>query len=431
MIAQSKTPGKQHDVQSESDLSRIFVVIPKSFAEDDLRGKFADYDGDIEYVQILRDRETRESKGVGYVKFTKPSTAALAIETCDRSLKAVIAEPKSSKLKQQKLEKEMNVMSVFAAAMQAMPVNPFMDQQSFNYPGMHDQSKNPASTMLAAQASVTEGIANSLAATFNNKRLFVVVSPTVTHDQISSLFDLIPGMDYCDLKRDHNTHESRGIAYVMYKSMGSAIYAKEKLDGFEYPPGSRLVVKFAEENTNNQNGAKTSPTSASGTSMSNAQAMQSFPGYNTTNPGYGTSAAMTGVNPMVFNPVPTAAPFYQPAAATATVTGGTPTPYTSAVLPNPQPFADPSSEVAARLFIVCQPRAPPEQVLKDVFSRFGDLIDVWMVGDRNFGYAKFASKVSADAAITGLNEQEILGMKVKVLHADPPKNEGSRKRPRV
>ena len=426
MIAQSKTPGKQHDVQSESELSRIFVVIPKSFNEDDLRAKFSDYDGDIDYCQVLRDRETRESKGVGYVKFTKPSTAALAIETCDRSLKAVIAEPKSSKLKQHKLEKEKNVMSAFAAAMQAMPVNPFMDQQqSFNFPSIHDQSNNPTNTMMAAQAAVTEGIANQLASSFSNKRLFVIVSPVVNHDQISTLFDLIPGMDYCDLKRDHNTHESRGIAYVMYKSMGSAIYAKEKLNGFEYPPGSRLVVKFAEENTSNQNGKQSSSVGTHAMSMASEQ---SYSGYNTANQGYNTSTSMAGVNPMVFNPIPATTPFYQAASATNT---GTTSPYTTAVLPNPQPFADPSSEVAARLFIVCQPRAPPEQVLKDVFSRFGDLIDVWMVGDRNFGYAKFCTKVSADAAITGLNEQEILGMKVKVLHADPPKNESSRKRPRV
>ena len=423
MIAQSKTPGKQHDVQNESDLSRIFVVIPKSFSEDDLRAKFSDYDSDIDYCQIVRDRETRESRGVGYVKFTKPSTAALAIETCDKTLKAVIAEPKSSKLKQQKLEKEKNVMSVFAAAMQAMPVNPFMDQQSFNFPAIHDQSNNQATSMIAAQAAVTEGIANQLASSFTNKRLFVIVSPTVTHDQISSLFDLVPGMDYCDLKRDHNTHESRGIAYVMYKSMGSAIYAKEKLNGFEYPPGSRLVVKFAEENTSNQNGNK-----SNSAHVGNMGSDQSYSNYNTTNPGYNTTTtAITAVNPMMFNQIPTAAQFYQGSSATNTGT----TPYTTAVLPGPQPFADPSSEVAARLFIVCQPRAPPEQVLKDVFSRFGDLIDVWMVGERNFGYAKFSSKVAADAAITGLNEQEILGMKVKVLHADPPKNETSRKRPRV
>jgi RNA recognition motif-containing protein len=426
MIAQSRTPGKQHDVQSESDLSRIFVVISKSLTEEDLRAKFSDYDGDIDYCQIVRDRETKESKGVGYVKFTKPSTAALAIETCDRSLKAVIAEPKSSKLKQQqKMEKEKNVMSAFAAAMQAMPVNPFMEQQSFNFPGVHEQSNIPANNMIAAQAAVTEGIANQLASSFSNKRLFVIVSPAVTHDQISSLFDLIPGMDYCDLKRDHNTHESRGIAYVMYKSMGSSIYAKEKLNGFEYPPGSRLVVKFAEENTSNQNGNKSGSTDAHVTSM---KTEQSFSGYNTTNQGFNTSTSVAGVNPMVFNPIPAAAPFYQAASSSSSSTA---TPYTTAVLPNPQPFADPSAEIAARLFIVCQPRAPPEQVLKDVFSRFGDLIDVWMVGDRNFGYAKFSSKVSADAAITGLNEQEILGMKVKVLHADPPKNESSRKRPRV
>lgn len=422
MIAQSKTPGKQHDVQNDSDLSRIFVVIPKSFTEEDLRAKFSDFDGDIDYCQIVRDRETRESKGVGYVKFTKPSTAALAIETCDRSLKAVIAEPKSSKLKQQKLEKEKNVMTAFAAAMQAMPVNHFMDQQSFNFPGMHDQSSKPANSMIAAQAAVTEGIANQLASSFNNKRLFVIISPAVTHDQVSSLFDLIPGMEYCDLKRDHNTHESRGIAYVMYKSMGSAIYAKEKLNGFEYPPGSRLVVKFAEENTSSHNGSKSSSTGVHATNMTSESS------YNSSIQAYNPSTAMAAVNPMVFNTIQAPTSFYQ---ATSAANTGTTSPYTTAVLPNPQPFADPSAEVAARLFIVCQPRAPPEQVLKDVFSRFGDLIDVWMVGDRNFGYAKFSSKISADAAIAGLNEQEILGMKVKVLHADPPKNESSRKRPRV
>ena len=346
---------------------------------------------------IARDRETRESKGVGYVKFTKPSIAALAIETCDKSLKAVIAEPKSSNFKQQKLGKKENVMS--AAPMQAMPVNHFMDQDSFNFSVVHDQS-NPANTMIAAQAAVTEGIANHLASSFSNKRLFVIVSPTVTRDQISSLFDLIPGMEYCDLKHvhDHNTHESRGIAYVMYKSVGYATCAKEKLNGFEYPPGSRQV-KFAEENTSSN--------------RIHCSHMHTS-----------TGAPMAAVNPMVFNTIQTPTSFYQASSATNT---GTTSPYTTAVLPNPQPFA----EVAARLFIVCQPRAPPEQVLKDVFSRFGNLIDVWMVGDRNFGYAKFSSKLSADAAISGLNEKEILGMKVTVLHADPPKNECSRKRPRV
>ena len=66
-----------------------------------------------------------------------------------------------------------------------------------------------------------------------------------------------------------------------------------------------------------------------------------------------------------------------------------------------------------------------------LFSRFGNLIDVWMMKDRNFGYAKFASKESADAAIEGMHGHEVLGMKLKVMHADPPKSEASRKRPRT
>ena len=59
------------------------------------------------------------------------------------------------------------------------------------------------------------------------------------------------------------------------------------------------------------------------------------------------------------------------------------------------------------------------------------MIDVWMVKDRNFGYAKFAAKESAEAAIVGLNGHTVMGMKLKVMPADPPKSEASRKRPRT
>ena len=35
-----------------------------------------------------------------------------------------------------------------------------------------------------------------------------------------------------------------GIAYVQYSSGQAATYAKQKLDGFEYPPGYRVAVRF-------------------------------------------------------------------------------------------------------------------------------------------------------------------------------------------
>lgn len=41
--------------------------------------------GDIEYCSIIKNKVTGESKGLGYVRYLKPSQAAQAIENCDRS----------------------------------------------------------------------------------------------------------------------------------------------------------------------------------------------------------------------------------------------------------------------------------------------------------------------------------------------------------
>lgn len=41
--------------------------------------------GDIEYCSIIKNKTTGESKGLGYVRYLKPSQAARAIEECDRS----------------------------------------------------------------------------------------------------------------------------------------------------------------------------------------------------------------------------------------------------------------------------------------------------------------------------------------------------------
>lgn len=38
-----------------------------------------------------------------------------------------------------------------------------------------------------------------------------------------------------------------GHALIRYNNLGSALYAKEKLNGFEYPPGNRLIVNFVDD----------------------------------------------------------------------------------------------------------------------------------------------------------------------------------------
>lgn len=87
-------------------------MIPKTFSEEDLKDTFKvtinndtsdllegpdcektnacvlcvslqEY-GDIEYCVIIKNKSTGESKGLGYVRYYKPSQAAQAIENCDK-----------------------------------------------------------------------------------------------------------------------------------------------------------------------------------------------------------------------------------------------------------------------------------------------------------------------------------------------------------
>merc|ERR1712012_782316 len=90
-----------------------------------------------------------------------------------------------------------------------------------------------------------------------NCRLSVVASSGINQDQLWRLFDLVPGLDYCELKRQdlrnggaggRERQNNKAWGVVVFNNPQSATYAKEKLHGFEYPPGHRLIVKFEEMN---------------------------------------------------------------------------------------------------------------------------------------------------------------------------------------
>ena len=48
---------------------------------------------------------------------------------------------------------------------------------------------------------------------------------------------------------------------------------------------------------------------------------------------------------------------------------------------------------------MCHPSPPPPYALKDVFGRFGNLIDIYILNGKTCGYAKYACKESAEKAI--------------------------------
>ena len=53
--------------------------------------------------------------------------------------------------------------------------------------------------------------------------------------------------------------------------------------------------------------------------------------------------------------------------------------YCNIPLPLPEPMVPESTPAAQRLFVVCQPAAVPERILRDAFSRFANLISIFLL----------------------------------------------------
>lgn len=61
------------------------------------------------------------------------------------------------------------------------------------------------------------------------------------------------------------------------------------------------------------------------------------------------------------------------------------------------------------------------------FSRFGNLIEVYLVSGKNVGYAKYADRISANDAITTLHGKILNGVRLKVMLADSPREESNKR----
>lgn len=59
--------------------SRLFLVTSKSVTEDVIREHFTSF-GEIQDIWVVKDKQTKESKGVSFVKYAKSSQACAAME---------------------------------------------------------------------------------------------------------------------------------------------------------------------------------------------------------------------------------------------------------------------------------------------------------------------------------------------------------------
>ncbi|XP_040906559.1 RNA-binding protein 45 [Toxotes jaculatrix] len=370
-IAQSRSSTRHRDVEDE-ELTRIFVMIPKTFSEEDLKNTFKEY-GDIEFCVIIKNKFTGESKGLGYVRYYKPSQAALAIENCDKTYRAILAEPRTK-------ASATEDYTPGAARSDYMGGTDSMNQYSFP---MGDPGNYPVMDYRSGDFT---------------RCLMMSTRVALTQEQIFALFDIIPGMEYCELQRDAYGL-SKGHALIRYSNLGSAVYAKEKMNGFEYPPGNRLTITFIDDGED-----RSSPVGRMAMQFVAAQMMSAV--WN----GPSTSQVM---KPPGFSALPQVSRIQ-----------------TDVNLPPLKKLAPPDSKTKERLFVVFSPSPLPPDVLEDVFCRFGTLIEVHLVPGRKVGYMKYADKQCADEAMAALHGRVVNGVKMKVMLADPPREE-SHKRPRT
>ncbi|XP_018417125.1 PREDICTED: RNA-binding protein 45 [Nanorana parkeri] len=380
LIAQSRGASNHRDLEDE-DLTRIFVMIPKTYTEEDVKDTFKEY-GHIEYCSIIKNKTTGESKGLGYVRFLKPSQAAMAIENCDRNFKAILAEPKNKG----GTSSDAPDYHISSSSSSRHP-EPLLDTATPLYP--YDQYDYAAFDKCGDSRS-QETV---------SKRLTVVSRVPILQENLYSLFDLVPGLEYCEVQRDHYSAYSN--AMVQYQNISSAIYAKYKLHGFEYPPGNRLGVTYLNDGGDGTDLLRKMASQMVAAQVNSmvwgSQAQQQFP------------AAPSGYD----------RPYASPIASQI---------QTDATLPAYKKKSPIDTHSKERLFIVFNPHPLPQDIAEDIFCRFGNLIDVYIVPGRNIGYVKYAEVSSANDAIATLHGKMVNGVKLKVMQAESPRDESNKKK---
>ncbi|XP_060635696.2 RNA-binding protein 45-like [Anolis sagrei] len=203
-----------------------------------------------------------------------------------------------------------------------------------------------------------------------SRSLLVVSEFPFEQQQLVSLLNLIPGMEYCEMS--HGLYSNRVYAVVQYNNAASAIYAKHKLHGFEYPFGNWLIVTFIEEGTVQKNlirsAVKRKPSTSSYSRLQ-----------------------------------------------------------TDAELPPSKKKAPCDSPVQERLYITFNPHPLPEDILEDILSRFGHFIKIHFIPGENTAFAMFAEGSSVIDAIAVLHGKTVNGVKLEMKLLVSPKEDSSKR----
>ncbi|XP_046685091.1 uncharacterized protein LOC124370834, partial [Homalodisca vitripennis] len=173
-----------------------------------------------------------------------------AFEECDRSFKAVFARPKEQDY-QRKGGPQDRHMDPFDRSFNSSQGNSYASMQQSSPTPLMDMGGSYSHQGYGNNPSPMDMVNNyALASRPEATRLIALVSAQLSEEQVERLFDIVPGLKYCqfqlqavnDVSNYNRTPLLRKVL-LEYVNPNAASYALEKLHGFEYPPGKKIVVK--------------------------------------------------------------------------------------------------------------------------------------------------------------------------------------------
>ncbi|XP_058461174.1 RNA-binding protein 45-like [Malaya genurostris] len=294
--------GGKKEISEVPPMSRLFVICGRQINKEQLIRHFEE-DGEIEECIVIVDKKTGQGKGVAYVKFTKTSSAARGlrkngsyIEGEARPIKVMISASYQKKREEGGPEEvnEYKFRRLFAVVPHSKTEESIKDEftkfGNVTQVRLVPDKKNPTQcaayitfTSFLETALAIEGCCPSYRAKFclpremvkkpdggdggskfsssngstrkrthspdsgrsgTDIKLVVICSSCLNQDRLWRIFDIAPGMKYCNIvtQNDINT-----TACVVYSSHDEAKRAIDKIHGLEYPFGERIIVRFENE----------------------------------------------------------------------------------------------------------------------------------------------------------------------------------------
>jgi len=350
MVATKYGTGK--DSVSEEELIRLFIRVPLEFTEDDIREHFGVF-GAIEFINMVKDKGTGKPKGLAFVKFFRFYDAARALEEVDPTFRAVFAESRENPHQKGGPRGGARHDSGGGGGGGAGGGGGGFHPGDPSCMGMEYMPNSPAGLLGLLPPDVVNPPHEPEA----TPSLRLLCAKDIDERNLTFLCEIIPGFRRCDLV-------SPGVANISFNSLNWAQYAHRKLNGFEYPPGYRIVAKYVAD--------------AHGSSKSSDI------------PFYPVSIELPSKKGLV-----------------------------------PKVEGESKRSYKARLFIICSPRALATPILEDAFCRFGSLMEVYTLPGKTIGYAKFDSRQAAEDCRHTLNGAEIAGCRLKVIEAEEERDGSS------